>query len=260
MRALSIARFHVLPAAALVLVGGTFSAAASTFQVNPVQLYLGPGKMSALLTIQNQSSDTLRFQITTNSWGQSPRGDMELGPTEDVVFFPALLTVEPGKSRNIRVAVPKGAEAVEKTYRIFVKELPPAEKPAVKENRSEVRVLTRMGIPIFVQPAKIARSGSIDKIRMDGGSLKFEVRNGGNVAFTLGSVRVEGTSEDGASTFAKESTGWYVLAGGVREYEIPLPAADCRRTKRLSVVASTDRNTYEASLEVAPEACGSAPQ
>ena len=250
-------RLRLAELAILLIVVG-LPAAAASFKITPIQIYLSPGKSTELLSVENQSPESVRLQVTAFGWSQSPRGDIGLTPTEDVVFFPALLTLEPGKGRKIRVGVSKPAGAVEKTYRVFVEELPPLEKPSEGGNRSEVKVLTRMGIPIFVQPAKITTGGAIENAGLEAGVLKFGVRNTGNVAFSLLSVRVSGTGADGAPTFENQAAGWYVLAGGERVYEISLPPGDCRRTKTLSLEARTERSTFKASLAVTAEACGPA--
>lgn len=233
-------------------------AAAATFKVSPIQIYLSPGRTTELLAVENQSSESVRLQVTAFGWTQSPRGDIELAPTEDVVFFPALLTLEPGKERKIRIGVSKPAGAVERTYRVFVEELPPLEKPSESGNRSEVKVLTRFGVPIFVQPAKVTKSGAIEDGRLEAGIVKFRVKNTGNAAFSLLSVHVVGAGADGKSTFESQAAGWYVLAGGERLYEITVPGADCRRTKSISIEATTEHDAWKAALPVAPEACGPA--
>ncbi len=68
------------------------SASAATFSVNPTQIYLSGRATSSLLTLRNDSTEMLRFQLSAFAWTQSAAGEIELGPTEDVVFFPALLT------------------------------------------------------------------------------------------------------------------------------------------------------------------------
>ena len=110
---------------ALFLFLAALPAHAATFKISPIQIYLSAGKTTELLAVENQSSESVRLQVTAFGWNQSPRGDIELAPTEDVVFFPALLTLEPGKERKIRIGVSKPAGAVERTYRVFVEELPP---------------------------------------------------------------------------------------------------------------------------------------
>ena len=237
---------------------GALSAAA--FRVTPIQVALSSTNSSALLTLTNESSETLRFQVSAHAWTQGRKGEIELAPTQDIVFFPALLTLEAGKERKIRVGTSASAGAVEKTYRIFVEELPPVEQPKDSSApRSEVRVRTKMGIPIFLLPAaKPDVAGAIESPALDEGQLRFRVRNIGNVHFTLLSVRITGTGASGEAIFEKQAEGWYVLTAGIREYEIPIPPAECARVKAFSIEATNERETMKARLDAPPGACAPA--
>src|SRR5713226_9619743 len=124
---------------------------ASAFKVTPVRVTFS-APSSTLLTLRNESDQTLRFQVTSFAWSQDASGAVQLAPTEDIVFFPALLTLKPGEERKVRVAATVAAKDVERTYRIFFEELPPLERP--ENSGAQVRILTKMGIPIFVIPAK----------------------------------------------------------------------------------------------------------
>ena len=62
-----------------------------TFQVNPIRITLSPQSASALLSIQNDSAETARFQIDVFEWDQAADGEMVLNPTEDLIFYPKLL-------------------------------------------------------------------------------------------------------------------------------------------------------------------------
>ena len=237
---------------------GALSAAA--FRVTPIQVALSSTSSSALLTLTNESSETLRFQVSVHAWTQGRKGEIELAPTQDIVFFPALLTLEAGKDRKIRVGTSTPPGPVEKTYRIFVEELPPAEGPKeVATPKSEVRVRTKMGIPIFLQPAaKAQTAGAIESPALEDGQLRFRVRNTGNVHFMLLSVRITGTSASGETVFEKQAEGWYVLPGGIREYEIPIPPADCAKVKTFALEATIEREAMKARLEAPPGACAPA--
>ena len=113
-----------------------------------------------------------------------------------------------------------------------------------------------MGIPIFLLPtAKPDVAGAIESPALADGQLHFRVRNTGNVHFTLLSVRVTGTGASGETIFEKQAEGWYVLPGGIREYEIPVPPADCARVKVFAVEATDERETMKARLEAPPGAC-----
>jgi P pilus assembly chaperone PapD len=47
----------------------------SAFKVTPVRVTLAPGSASTLLTLSNESDQTLRFQISAFGWSQDPDED-----------------------------------------------------------------------------------------------------------------------------------------------------------------------------------------
>jgi fimbrial chaperone protein len=239
---------------ALVLLGaGTASAA--TFRVSPVQLSLSVSATSGLLTLSNESQETLRFQLTAFRWDESEKGQMELLPTEEIAVFPTLLTLEAGKERKIRIGAATSLAASEKTYRVFVEELPPVERPGEAPAPSQIRVLTRMGIPIFLRPSKTESGGEIVDARFENARLSFLVRNSGNVHFMLQTIRVQATGAAGETILDKQDNGWYVLAGGGRQYDWPVPQSDCARVKSVRIEARTDSGVFETRVNAPSGAC-----
>jgi fimbrial chaperone protein len=239
----------------LALQAGNISG--STFKVTPVRVTFS-GPSSTLLTLKNESDQPLRFQITTFSWSQDPKGAMQLAPTEEIVFFPALLSLGPGEERKVRVAATVAAKDVEKTYRIFFEELPPLERPLTLG--AQVRILTKMGIPIFVAPAKGKAEASIELVRMEKGTLGFDVRNSGNVHFSLEGVKLHGIGSKGQTLFDRQLDGWYVLAGSPRSYSVEIPAPSCSSLKKIVIEAQTDvtsvgNGTVTKEFEVSPAFC-----
>src|SRR5438128_8362434 len=193
----------------LVLQAGNI--AGSAFKVTPVRVTFS-GPSSTLLTLKNESDQPLRFQITSFSWSQDVKGAMQLAPTEEIVFFPALLSLNPGEERKVRVATTVAAKDVEKTYRIFFEELPPLETPKDRAG-AQVRILTRMGIPIFVEPEKGTAEPRIDGGKVQNGKIVFDVKNTGNMHFGLQGVKVRGMGSTGDVLFERQLEGWYVLPG-----------------------------------------------
>jgi fimbrial chaperone protein len=240
----------------LVLQAGNVQA--SVFTVTPVRVTF-PGPSSTLLTLKNESDQPLRFQITSYAWSQSPKGEMRLTPTDDIVFFPVLLSLNPGEERKVRVAATVSAKDAEKTYRIFFEELPPLQKR--ETTGVQIRILTKMGIPIFVAPAKGSAEASIESVKMQKGTLAFDVRNGGNVHFSLGGVKLQGIGSNGKTLFERQLDGWYVLAGSPRAYSVELPATDCSKLKKVVIGAQTDvrslgsAGTITKEFEVSPGSC-----
>jgi len=233
----------------LGLQAGTTSA--SAFKVTPVRVTFS-GPSSTLLTLRNESDQPLRFQISSFTWSQDARGSVQLSPTDDIVFFPALLTLNAGEERKVRVAATVAATDVEKTYRIFFEELPPLEKKDDKTG-AQVRILTKMGIPIFVTPAKGYAQATVNSLRIEKGVVSFEVRNSGNVHFGLQGVKLRGMSSSGETLFEKQLDGWYVLAGSPRTYSLEIPESVCPRLKTVAIEAQTDVTSIGSAGTVATQ-------
>lgn len=252
-------RYSALTAIVLGLVLQAGNLRASVFKVTPVRVTFS-GPSSTLLTLKNESDQPLRFQISTFSWSQDPQGEVKLDPTSDIIFFPELLSLSPGEERKVRVAATVAATDIEKTYRIFFEELPPLEK-SNEPAGAQVRILTKMGIPIFVSPAKGHTDGSIEAVAMEHGKLGFDVRNSGNVHFALQGVKLHGTGSNGETVFDRQLDGWYVLAGSPRTYSVEIPAAECSKLKKIVIEAQTDESsvgksgTVTKEFEVPPGVC-----
>jgi len=247
-------RLRPLAAVSFIVAMAAFAPAAdaASFSVNPTQLVLSSKTASALLTLRNDSDETLRFQLSVFAWDQRTDGQLKLDQTNDIVFFPPLLTLAPRESRNIRVAAVTPLGIAEKTYRIFVDELPP---PTAPENPTVVRVLTKMGVPIFLQPGKPHAEAALSDLAMKDGLFTFNIRNTGNVHFMTRAVRVRATDRAGATVFDEQIDGWYILAGGLRAYELKVPASQCAAVAALSVEVQIDSSALKERFETTGPAC-----
>lgn len=229
----------------------------TSFTVSPIQIVLTASTTSALLTVANQSDETLRLEVSAFAWDQDPDGQMQLTATEDVLFFPSLLTLGPGERRNVRVGAATAVAPSEKTYRIFVEELPPPEGGSTAPKKSGVRILTRMGIPVFIPPAKPAAKCRIEELAAHRGRLSFSVRNAGNVHLLAGEVRVRGIGARDEQLFERRTDGWYVLAGGARDYVLEIPSAECHKTRAVAVEVETEQGSVAERVELPPDGCPS---
>ena len=241
-------------ALASVAGAGVTAASAATFSVNPTQIFLSGRSASTLLTLRNDSTETLRFEVSAFGWDQGPTGEIQLTPTHDVVFFPALLSLEPNEERKIRVGSIGGAAAYEQTYRIFVEELPP---PAGEGDQTAVRVLTKMGIPIFVRPGREQASASLHGLAAGGGAFQFEMTNSGTVHFVPQQLKVRGLATSGDPVFEEDVSAWYILAGGRRIFDLSLPQDACARIASLVVEFGLGSSVLAETLETPGGVCGS---
>jgi fimbrial chaperone protein len=227
-------------------------ASASNFTVTPTELDLSTSATSGLITLRNLSKLPLRFEVTLFSWAEDEHGKMTLNPSSDVTFFPKLVELAAGASRNIRVGINAGtARDVEQSFRLFVEELPDQSAPAA----NAVALRTKVGIPVFVRPAKPSRSEVIDGVSVENGKVLVRVRNTGNLHISVDTVSVKGTGGAGAPTFTKEGPGWYVLPGATRIFEVPMTATECKATTSVAVEVFGHNRSLKGASQVSPAAC-----
>jgi fimbrial chaperone protein len=245
-------RLHLIPVAIVALLLATRVASASNFTVTPTELDLSASATSGLITLRNVSKLPLRFEVTLFSWSEDEHGKMTLNPSSDVTFFPKLVELAAGASRNIRVGINAGtARDVEQSFRVFIEELPDQSAPAA----NAVALRTKIGIPVFVRPAKPSRTAVIDGVSVEKGKVLVHVRNTGNLHVSVDTISVKGTGGSGAPTFTKEGPGWYVLPGATRIFEVPITAEECKSTGSVAVEVFGHNKSLKAASQVSPAAC-----
>jgi fimbrial chaperone protein len=225
--------------------------AAAQLQVSPVQVELTSKEKAVLVALHNLSDAPVRYQVTAFAWSQDAQGEMKLSRTKDVLFFPGLLTVGAKETRNLRVAAAGPFGAVEKTYRVFVEQLPD------RTPSTGVRVLTRVGIPVFFAPRQPEVRAEATALALAGRRLSFVLRNTGTIRIRPDLVRVVGRDADGATVFEEKLSCWYVLAGGERAFELQLPAGSCTRARSVTAEITLPTGKVEAALPTPSGACGS---
>jgi fimbrial chaperone protein len=196
------------------------SAEAASFSVNPTQVYLSAKVTSALVTIRNDSTEALRFQLSVVAWNQTTDGEMQLAPTQDLVLFPQLLRLGPGEERRVRVGTTQAPGTIERTFRLFVEELPPSEgetKPGT------VRVLTKMGIPVFLRSAEAPAAAELTGLAVNGGRLAFTIANKGTTHFVPNRILVRALGAGGEVVGEQDQKAWYILARSERVFDVELP-------------------------------------
>jgi len=224
---------------------------AFTFRVYPLQMILSASSSSGLLTLENESDERVRFQVTVFAWDEDQKGEMILSETNDLIFYPTLLTLGAKEKRNIRVGTRSPQVTTEKSYRIFVEELPPATKPT----GPGIRVLTKMGIPVFIQPGQLKKSVHIEQLAVRGDQLSFDIKNQGNVHIVPRDVQVTGVNARGEPLTKLELRHWYVLAGHSRRYEVTLPKTECTSIKDFVVQLQVEGQVMKETVAMHPDSC-----
>lgn len=232
-------------------------ARAGTFALDPVSISLTGAHTSANVAVTNRSPHTLRLQVAGYAWQQTPSGELKLTHSDRLVFFPQMLTLDPGQTQRVRVGIAAAsAGPVEQSYRIFFSELPSLAAVTAPPGHVSVTILMKVGIPVFLSPdVRPAASGAVRNAVVRNGILSFDVVNTGNVHFSLQRVAVTGKNARGGSVLETNVPGWYLLAGETRHFTLPLGKSQCLALRSVAVDARTDRGTFTNSFGDLGEQC-----
>jgi len=224
---------------------------ASGWRVIPIRLDLSAKTPTGTLRVINEDPTPLNFQIQATRWMQDATGKDILEPSDELIFFPKLFTIPAGEERLIRAGIKVPASTREKSYRLFIEQIP----DKGPQGAAQVSLAIRFGVPVFSRPPKIIPSGKIQGLHIDKGTLKATVINEGNSHFKIRSLKVKGLDASGKETFSEASQGWYVLSGAERVFDVPLPADFCSRSKQLALVAVGDIISLDGLLDLTSEQC-----
>jgi fimbrial chaperone protein len=219
--------------------------------VSPVKLFFGVQQKTTIITVKNNSDQTLSLQINTYSWVQDEEAKDQYSTTQDIILFPKMLSLKSGEERIIRVGVNVPPGMKEKTYRIFLEELP---QPLQTEG-NVIKTILKIGIPVFISPVKPEEMGEIEKMELSKGDLSFTVKNKGNVHLVIQSVKVKGVDVSNTSVFQSEVEGRYLLEGRSRIFSFNIPKEDCLKMSALTIDVTTNKFSLGKRLDVIREMC-----
>jgi fimbrial chaperone protein len=241
-----------LTALALIL-GAAPSARAAGLQIVPVLVELSAAEPRATITVKNVTDVPVRLELAASAWDQAPDGQMRLAPAPEILVYPPLLQLAPQEERKVRVSTTGTFGAKEQSYRLFLRELPPPQKPGEKPG---VQFLTRVGVPIFLLPPRPELRAEIAGAAVHRNHLAVTLKNTGNTRLSPGKVKIEALGSDGKSVLSTSADVWYVLAGGERALDVTLPAEGCARARSVIVEAPVGDSSVRARVETPGGVCG----
>jgi fimbrial chaperone protein len=225
---------------------------AGSFNVVPVKIIFDSNKKIADLRIKNETSEKVTIQLRAYEWLQDEEGKDTYSPTEDLVYFPRIFTLEGDQERRIKIGYDKKPSNVEKTFRLYLEELP----QAVTSGTPQLRVAIKIGMPIFVLPVnKIKASGAIDKVALLKGKVALLVKNKSGVHFFVRTIKMIGMDSSGNTVLTSTKKGWYLLANGRASYSLDITEDTCQRLKEITIEIETDTFTLKDKFSVDPKTC-----
>jgi fimbrial chaperone protein len=231
------------------------TASAATFSVNPIRVELDAHRRADILTFNNSGDAPLRVQIRSMHWSVAADGQWLLTPTDDLIVTPELLEVAPGHTAQLRVGSLLDAGASESSYRLLIDELPNLSE-SNSSHRPEIRVLTQVSLPVFVEPAQPTRSPVLSSATIERGVLVVGIGNNGTQRVDPQSVKVIVTDSAGHVLGQHDSIANYVLPGSTWFLHMKLPTTICPRTASVSVSWPSLANTsLSHTITTGAEAC-----
>jgi len=221
------------------------------FRVMPIRLDFDRGAKSGVITVVNEGEEKLHVQMKAFEWSQDADGKDKYVETNDIIFFPRMMMLEKKEERILRAGIKIPATTKEKTYRLFIEEIPGPRKA----EGVNVAIAIRFGVPIFVKPFKEDAKGGIEKIELSKGVLNVHVKNTGNVHFIINSVNIKGRNVKEEEVFSKELSGWYLLNNVSRTYTTPIPGEFCKNIAKLDIEVKTNRFNFNGKLDVVQAMC-----
>lgn len=216
-------------------------ASAGSFQVGPVSATLTTDHMVTALTVRNTGNDAATIQLQAMAWSQAQGKDV-FAPADDILATPPIFTVPAGASQVIRVGSRRAPDAErERTYRLFLREVPPAPQPGFQG----LRMVLEISLPVFVQPAvAVAPELHWEATRVDAGHVRVQATNTGTAHARLSHFALAGG--DGKPLPMSTNTV-YLLAGNSHKWVIDAPVTE----RRLSLTADTESDSIHADLVIA---------
>jgi fimbrial chaperone protein len=214
---------------------------------------------SGVFSVINNGNEKIDFQVSVKEWNQDEKGKDIYADTKEIIFFPKVMTVDPNSQRAIRIGLKTPPSSKEKTYRLFVEEIPvqkKAEEVDTKKNiKAGLTIAFRFSMPIFVKPLRPQEVCNIDKVEMSNGTVKAIVKNTGNVHVKLRTMKFSGKAVDGKELYTKEIAGWYILNGLSSSYEAEVPKDVCGKLAKIEVNAQTENDNIKGILNVQKNMC-----
>lgn len=220
---------HPLLLAAIVFTGllPVAHAQEGGISISPVRVDLGAAQTAAAITISNGSGEEKLIQVTPTQW-LHVEGLEQNAPSRELVVNPPLFRLPAGGSQIVRVGLARQVRAhpkTEKAFRIFFEELPQGSPDSPDATgASQLRILLRIGVPVFVKPQQAANADLHWKISRDAaGKVVLQAANTGTLHERVSSLILKSQKDE--ATLAQIEGFAYLLPGDTRQWQVQSSSA-----------------------------------
>ena len=226
-------------AAVGLLAGAVGLASAARFSLNPIRVHLGAGHPVETVVLGNEEDHPLSFEVQVKRWTQDTDGAWTLVPSDDLVVHPLIVTVAVGAQARLRIGTLSPSTAGEQAYRVELQQL---RDPAGPADGAQIRMLTRISLPVFVQPRGAKSHLALTVSSPAAEKLGLSLRNAGPAYAPPGVATVRVLDGDGRVVHQGKLSLGYVLAGAQLPVATAWPAGACGRAARVELTTAEGAN------------------
>lgn len=227
------------------------AAHAAQFTLSPTRVHLDRGHATETLVLGNSEDREISFEVEVKRWRQGDDGQWALVPDDTLVVHPLVVTVPAGGKARFRVGTLQPGVAAEEAYRVELQQLPDPE-PA---QGASVELLTRMSIPVFVQPATHEARVALAHPRVDAGAVRVDLANVGEAYIAPQDSRLRLFDAGGRLLREEPLATEYVLAGAMTPLSRPLAAELCTRVERIELVLAAPALSASVAVPAGARQC-----
>jgi fimbrial chaperone protein len=237
------------------------TAHASSIKIWPLKIMLSPAQNSDSVRLRNNGTQLVNVQISAKTWDMDENGQFIETDSGDFVFFPRLLTLPPGEEKSVRVGYHGDFPPLEKSYRLYIEELPPILTPEEQALSIGVQYTLKLSLPLFVMPGKtaIVPNIGIEALQRSDTGLKFALRAVGNYHLSVRQVNAELFDATGTSLTKGENKPRLMRILPQRRVfmTIPLDIQLCTQATHVSIQVEAEglKAPYTQRLELVTGQC-----
>jgi fimbrial chaperone protein len=229
-------------------------ARAATFSVSPLRVELDARHRTDMLTLRNTGDEPLRIQVRSMHWDMAGDGEWQLTPSDDLIVTPQFLEIAPGQSGQLRIGSLTDAGAREASYRLLLDELPNLSEGSGGQT-PEIRVLTRVSLPVFLEPAQATRLPALSTAQIEHGALVIGMDDRGTRRLDPQKVTLTLIDRNGRVLEQREQMANYVLPGSTSFLQVKLSANVCQRAASVSVSWLDTQASNAQPITTGAESC-----
>lgn len=200
-------------------------AAAANFGLSNTRIALSASHSVETLVLTSQEGRDVSFEVKVKRWTQKADGTWELVPSQDLVVHPLIVKLPESGTARIRIGSLSPTVVAEQAYRIELNELP---DPAAAAP-GQIRMLTHVSMPVFVQPANAKPGLALAVDRIDGGDAALVLRNIGTAYSAPAPGKLRVLDAKGKTLHEGTVDSNYVLVGASLPVHAKIPASACAR-------------------------------